>query len=66
MCLSLRVEEPKSEVNKKFVPEQQSPPMYLYLTVFEYVFVVALGWYHYDYVCEYTTINHNYYFVDNW
>ena len=31
LCLSPRVEEPKPEVNKLFIPEQQSSPVYLYL-----------------------------------
>ena len=39
-CLSLRVEEPKSEVNKPLVPEQKSPPVFA--CVFAYVYVLLL------------------------
>ena len=41
LCLSPRVEEPKSEVKKPFVPEQPSPPVFVFtpVSLFEYVFV---------------------------
>ena len=39
LCLSPHVEEPKSEVNKPFVPEQQSRLCICIASVFAFVYV---------------------------
>ena len=38
LCPSPHVEEPKSEVNKPFVSEQQSPPVFDCIVWFVYIY----------------------------
>ena len=52
--ISLFVSKNRSQKLINAFVSEQSPPVFACI-VFEYVFVVPLDWYHYDYSCEYAT-----------